>query len=150
MKISTVINFKFKRPEDSSGFLLWQLTNQWQRQQRQALAKLDLTHAQFVVLAAVLWLNEHSDESVTQQKVSTFTHIDKMSMSDLTAILIRKKLLRRKNHSEDKRAYSLVLTERGQQRVLMAIPVVEGIDADFFTQETSNLLLLLNSLKHLL
>ena len=57
------MNFSFKRAEDSPGFLLWQLTNQWQRQQRTALAKIGLTHAQFVVLASVLWLNTRSEHS---------------------------------------------------------------------------------------
>ncbi len=43
------MNFEFKHPDQSPGFLLWQLTNQWQRLQRSALAKLNLTHGQFVV-----------------------------------------------------------------------------------------------------
>ena len=133
------MNFSFKRPEDSPGFLLWQLTNQWQRQQRQALAKLGLTHAQFVVLAGVLWLGSLPDNMVTQSQVSDLTKIDKMSMSDLTTTLLQKKLLKRRSHTKDKRAYSLVLTEKGKRSVLKAIPVVEGIDAEFFSKETANL-----------
>ena len=144
------MNFKFKRPEDSPGFLLWQLTNQWQRMQRQALTKLNLTHAQFVVLASVLWLSSVSDNLVTQMQVSEHSKIDKMSTSDLTATLIKKKLLKRLPHKEDKRAYSLALTEKGRDLVLKAIPVVEGIDAEFFSKETSNLVYLVRNLKHLI
>jgi len=144
------MNFSFKRPEDSPGFLLWQLTNQWQRQQRQALAKLGLTHAQFVVLAGVLWLGSLPDNMVTQSQVSDLTKIDKMSMSDLTTTLLQKKLLKRRSHTKDKRAYSLVLTEKGKRSVLKAIPVVEGIDAEFFSKETANLVGLIYNLKHLL
>lgn len=144
------MNFSFKRPEDSPGFLLWQLTNQWQRQQRQALAKLGLTHAQFVVLAGVLWLSSLPNNTVTQQQVSELTKIDKMSMSDLTATLLQKEMLKRMSHDKDKRAYSLALTNKGRRIVLKAIPIVEGIDADFFSKETASLVQLIHTLKHLI
>lgn len=144
------MNFSFKKPEDSPGFLLWQLTNQWQRQQRQALAKLGLTHPQFVVLAGVLWLSSLPDNTVTQKQVSDLSKIDKMSMSDLVATLLQKKLLKRTSHNKDKRAYSLILTEKGRRIVLKAVPVVEEIDAEFFTQETPNLVQLIRNLKHLI
>jgi DNA-binding MarR family transcriptional regulator len=144
------MNFSFKRPEDSPGFLLWQLTNQWQRQQRKALAKLGLTHAQFVVLAGVLWLSSLPDNTVTQKQVSELSKIDKMSMSDLVVTLLQKKMLKRMSHDKDKRAYSLVLTDKGRRIVLKAIPVVEGIDVEFFSKETPNLVQLIHNLKHLI
>lgn len=139
-----------KKPEDSPGFLLWQLTNQWQRQQRQALTKLGLTHSQFVVLAGVLWLSSLPDNTVTQKQVSDLTKIDKIAMSDLVAILLQKKMLRRMTHTTDKRAYSLVLTDKGRKIVLKSIPIVEGIDAKFFSTDTPNLIQLINNLKHLI
>ncbi|MDR3478619.1 MAG: MarR family winged helix-turn-helix transcriptional regulator [Gammaproteobacteria bacterium] len=144
------MNFSFKRHEDSPGFLLWQLTNQWQRQQRQALAKLGLTHPQFVVLAGVLWLSSLPDNVVTQKQVCELTKIDKMSMSDLTAILLKKKMLKRLSHAEDGRAHALMLTDKGRSVVLKAIPVVEGIDANFFSKKTLNLVQLVRNLKHLI
>ncbi len=143
------MNFSFKKPEDSPGFLLWQLTNQWQRLQRQALRKLGLTHSQFVVLAGILWISSHSDIAVTQKQVSDLTKIDKMSMSDLVITLLHKKMLKRMTHAKDKRAYSLILTEKGRQVVLKSIPIVEGIDAKFFSITTPNLVHLISNLKHL-
>jgi DNA-binding MarR family transcriptional regulator len=143
------MNFSFKRAEDSPGFLLWQLTNQWQRRQRRALTKLGLTHGQFVVLAGVLWLSAIPDNVVTQRQVAEFTKIDKMSMSDLAATLVEKKLLRRFRQKQDRRAYSLLLTEKGRERILKAVPVVEGIDAAFFTAQTPQVGQLLIALKHL-
>jgi len=144
------MNFSFKRPEDSPGLLLWQLTNQWQRQQRQALAKLGLTHAQFVVLASMLWLSSLPDNTVTQKQVSELSKIDKMSMSDLVTTLLQKKMLLRTSHHKDKRSYCLDLTNKGRRIVLKAIPVVEGIDAEFFSEETPNLVQLIYNLKHLI
>src|SRR3546814_15453085 len=41
------------RPENSPGFLLWQVTNQWQRRLRATLEPLGLTHVQFVLLAGL-------------------------------------------------------------------------------------------------
>ena len=133
------MSFAFKRAEDSPGFLLWQVTIQWQREQRKALAKLGLTHAQFVVLASLLWLETHTETEVTQNHVSELSKIDKMSMSDLVKILIQKKLIRRTHHQQDKRAYALTLTPKGKKLVLKAIPIVEKIDTDFFTSQNSDL-----------
>lgn len=133
------MTFSVKTPDDSPGFLLWQLTCQWQREQRQALLKLGLTHPQFVVLASLLWLTTHEKESITQRHVSEFSRIDKMSMSTLVATLEQKKLIKRATHHLDSRAYSLTLTSKGRERVLKAIPVVEGIDAQFFNRESEGL-----------
>ena len=143
------MTFSFKHPDHSPGFLLWQLTNQWQRLQRNALAKLNLTHGQFVVLANVLWLSSLPDNIVTQKQVGDSAKIDKMSMSDLVATLIKKRLLKRSAHKKDKRAYSINLTAIGHQQVLKAIPVVEGIDKIFFTKETAELVKLVTNLQHL-
>lgn len=126
------MNFSFERAEDSPGFLLWQLTNQWQRLQRQALTKLGLTHVQFVILAGALWLISTSEDSVTQKQVSEFTKVDKMMVSDVVKTLIRKKLLHRMPHEKDGRAHSLDLTTKGRALILKAIPVVETIDNKFF------------------
>ena len=145
-----LMNFSFKYPDQSPGFLLWQLTNQWQRLQRAALAKINLTHGQFVVLANVLWLSSLPDNIVTQQQVGDHAKIDKMSMSDLVSTLIEKKLLKKFSHKNDKRAYSLVLTKKGHNQVLKAIPIVEGIDKLFFTKGTSELVKLLTHLRHLI
>lgn len=142
------MTFIFK-PEQSPGFLLWQLTNEWQRKQRNALKKLGLTHAQFVVLANVLWLSSQANNIVTQQQVAETAKIDKMMMSDLVKTLTQKKLLKRVRHKKDKRAYELALTTKGQKLTLKAIPVVEKIDLEFFSAETINLVYLLKALAHI-
>ena len=47
----------FSGPDDSPGFLLWQVTNRWQAAQRAALKPHRLTHVQFVLLATLTWLD---------------------------------------------------------------------------------------------
>lgn len=129
--------FSFDRPEDSPGFLLWQLTNEWQRKQRRALSPLGLTHTQFVFLASLFWLSTHSTLPVTQNQISELAKMDKMMVSDLVSTLIQKKLILRKPHKTDKRAYALSLTVAGQKKIIKAIPVVEGVDAEFFNDQTN-------------
>ncbi len=144
------MNFGFKRAEDSPGFLLWQLTNQWQQQQRGALRPLDITHPQFVALAGILWLSNLHKVGPSQNQVAEFTHIDKMMMSDLVKTLLQKELLERIAHPLDKRAYSLNLTTKGHKRVLKAIPLVEEVDAKFFKRETKGLNALVNILNKII
>ncbi len=43
---------KFSGPNTSTGFLLWQATQSWQRKVGKALAEFDLTHVQFVLLTS--------------------------------------------------------------------------------------------------
>ena len=50
-------------PSYSPGFLLWRISNNWQRDQRAALQPLGLTHTQFVMLAVVTWFS--SQEPLT-------------------------------------------------------------------------------------
>ena len=133
------MTFQFKTPEESPGFLLWQLTNHWQRLQRQALAKLGITHAQFVVLATMLWLSTTGKNEISQKTISELTNIDKMSMSDLVVLLSRKKLVKREKSKIDGRAFSLSLTDKGKKITLKAVPIVEKIDMDFFNHKTHNL-----------
>ena len=54
----------FEGPDDSPGYLLWRVSNSWQREQRNALQPLGLTHTQFVVLAVASWFEEK--EPLTQ------------------------------------------------------------------------------------
>ena len=59
------VEFHFKSPNDSPGYLLAHLTMLWQRKQKKILDPLDLTHTQFVLLAALGWLSRE-DNVVTQ------------------------------------------------------------------------------------
>jgi hypothetical protein len=54
--------FSVQKAEDSSGFLLWQVTNLWQREIKKALSPFDLTHSQFVILANTHWLSLQKTE----------------------------------------------------------------------------------------
>lgn len=123
--------FGFERADDSPGFLLWQATSLWQREIRRALAALDLTHSQFVLLASIHWLSLSGDE-VTQATLSQHSKIDPMTVSQVLRTLQTRKLVRRRTHSVDTRAKAVELSDAGRKLVHPAIKAVEKFDGEFF------------------
>jgi len=123
--------FSVESAEESSGFLLWQLTNLWQREIRKALEKHGLTHSQFVLLASISWLSRQS-EPVTQVLLSDHSKIDPMTTSTVLRTLAGKGLLERKEHATDTRAKTVVLTAEGKKLIRKAVKTVEDFDRTFF------------------
>ncbi len=121
----------FEMPSDSPGFLLWQVTNIWQRKQRVALKEVDLTHVQFVLLATLAWLTQEGHE-VTQVVLSQFAKTDIMMTSQVLRTLAAKGLLTREQHPVDTRAKVLTVTAAGHGVLERAIKLVEQVDRDFF------------------
>lgn len=118
-------------PTESPGFLLWHATLQWQRSLTAALAPLQLTHVQFVLLACTWWLNEQG-EHPTQVALAAQAGTDVKMTSQVLRSLERKGLIERTIDLADTRARRLRLTPRGAQLAPRAIAVVEEVDAAFF------------------
>jgi DNA-binding MarR family transcriptional regulator len=123
--------FGFDRPEDSPGFLLWQTTITWQRMIKKALEPHDISHAQFVIMALLLWFEEHKYDT-TQIMIVNWSKLDKMTVSKSLKRLVSLGLVHREEHGSDTRAKKSVLTEKGKAMVHKIVPLVEQIDADFF------------------
>src|SRR3954464_10011991 len=115
--------FSFDKAEDSSGFLLWQVTNLWQREIKKALEKFDLTHSQYVLLASIHWLTLHNQE-VTQIVLSSHTKIDPMTTSTVLRTLQSKDLIQRQEHTTDTRAKTVALTAEGKKIVKQSVKTV--------------------------
>lgn len=128
---ATEKTFSVETPEESSGFLLWQVTNLWQREIKKALEVYDLTHSQFVLLASILWLMQQN-ESITQIVLSNHTKIDPMTTSTVLRTLQKKGLLQRQEHSTDTRAKTVELTPNGIEMAKLAVKTVEKFDHEFF------------------
>jgi DNA-binding MarR family transcriptional regulator len=124
-------DFNISSPNDSTGFLLWQVTNLWQREIKKALEKYDLTHAQFVLLASIHWLSSEA-EPITQILLSHHTKIDPMTTSTVLRTMVSKGFVQRQEHSSDTRAKTIHLTKKGQKIVQEAIKTVEEFDKRFF------------------
>ncbi len=122
---------QFGGPEQSPGFLLWQVANSWQRGQKAALEAVGLTHVQFVHLASLTWLTR-TGAVITQVELSRFAHTDVMVTSKVLRALETRELVIRSAHPDDSRANCLTLTPAGQNLATEAIPLVEATDAAFF------------------
>ncbi|MFF4402021.1 MarR family winged helix-turn-helix transcriptional regulator [Streptomyces sp. NPDC001480] len=118
-------------PSDSPGFLLWHATLRWQRDIATALAPLDLTHVQFVLLACAWWLNnqgEHPNQMALARQAGT----DVKMTSQVLRTLEHKGLIERAVDPADTRAKRLRVTDAGADLAPRAIAAVEHADARFF------------------
>ena len=132
------IEFHFKSPNDSPGYLLGQLTMLWQRKQKKVLDPLDLTSTQFVLLAALGWLSKKSN-SVTQVDIANQSNADRMMVSKVLRTLEEKGFITRQEHEKDTRAKTIRLTTSGEIVLQKAIIEIENADLDFFSALETNL-----------
>jgi DNA-binding MarR family transcriptional regulator len=121
---------RFAGPKESPGFLLWKVSNAWQRRQRAALQPLGLTHSQFLVLATATWFG--AKEPLTQARIAELSGIDPMTTSQVVRTLEGASLLERRDHPDDPRAKAIVVTAAGREKARRAVTVVEATDAAFF------------------
>lgn len=138
--MSKEIDFHFKSPKDSPGYLLGQLTMLWQRKLKRVLDPLDLTQTQFVLLAALGWLSKKSN-AVTQIDIANQSNADRMMVSKVLRTLEEKGFVTRQEHQTDTRAKIIRLTNTGEIVLQKAIIEVENADLDFFSALDENLTL---------
>ncbi len=107
----------------SPSYLLYRATQLSNRHFETILGHRELTHSQVQVLFAV------ADKlGISQKQVSDLTSIDRSTMTDLVERLIRKDLIRRQRSRVDARRYSLSLTDKGNEVVAEARPLVRSVD----------------------
>ncbi|MFJ9521170.1 MarR family winged helix-turn-helix transcriptional regulator [Kitasatospora sp. NPDC101801] len=120
------------QPAESPGFLLWHATLRWQRGIAAALAPLDLTHVQFVLLACTWWLNGQG-EHPSQQALARQAGTDVKMTSQVLRTLEAKGLVGREVDPADSRARRLRVTAAGAELAPRAIAAVEQVDTEFFS-----------------
>ncbi|MDO4781906.1 MAG: MarR family transcriptional regulator [Capnocytophaga felis] len=120
-------------PENSSGLLLLQVTNLWQREIKKILQPFGLTHPQFMILASIYWFSLKKEEA-TQVSLSNFTQIDPMTTSQIVRNLEKKTFIIRKKHKTDTRAKVVEITNKGEESIKKAIFEVEEFDKHFFAK----------------
>lgn len=126
------IEFKFKSPNDSPGYLLGQVTMLWQRKLKKVLDPLNLTQTQFVLLTALAWLSKKNN-AVTQVDIANQGKSDRMMVSKVLRTLEEKKFISRQEHQTDTRAKIIKLTNEGAKVLQKALSAVESADIDFFS-----------------
>lgn len=122
----------FDSAAHSPGLALWQVTNRWQAVMRATLKPHDLTHVQYVLLAALVWIQSHTDDPITQAELAEFAATDRMMTSQVLRALESKQLIQRDHHPSDGRARDLRATPAGILRAQQATQDVEAADREFF------------------
>jgi DNA-binding MarR family transcriptional regulator len=87
---------------------------------------------QFALLASLLWLMQR-EEHITQIRLARHAKLDVMMTSQVLRALQARGLLERREHPTDTRAKVVALTDVGIATAMAAIPVVEQVDAQFFS-----------------
>lgn len=135
--MSKEIDFHFERPEENLGYLLWQTNMQWQKQMNRALDEVNLTHTQFVIMAALGWLLKSSD-NVTQKEIADHSKTDRMMVSKVLRTLQKNELIERKEHETDTRAKCVFLTSQGSETLQKAIEIKAHANNSFFDKLSDN------------
>lgn len=117
---------KFQGPEQSPGYLLWQVNQTWHRNISKALKPLDLTHPQFVLLAGCAWLTDPN-----QKELAHFCNVDINVVSQVIRALEKRSLVTRE-YLRDERSKCVRVTPTGKRLIRKAMPIVERVDQDFF------------------
>ncbi|MEK0307119.1 MarR family winged helix-turn-helix transcriptional regulator [Bifidobacterium favimelis] len=115
----------------SVGLSFIRVYNLWHKQVKDALKGIGLTHPQYVVLASLGYLAQQGNE-INQVDIARNSDIDVMTVSTILRNLERGGLVTRRTAPDDQRAKTVTMTHAGRSILKRALPLVEGIDADFF------------------
>jgi DNA-binding MarR family transcriptional regulator len=137
----------FGAPENAVGFVMWRIVGRYQREMDRALAAIDLTHLQFMLLALVAWFGR-SGQAVTQIDLARSGGIQPMQVSQTIRVLESKKLLCRTRSSTDTRAKRVEVTRAGLKSLRNAMPVAIEIQRKLFGERGQPGGALLKSLLH--
>lgn len=119
-------------PGESPGFLLWRITNRWQRAIVAELRPAGLTHVQFVLLASVWWLARAAGRPPSQRELADHAGTDPTMTSQVVRALERRGLVTRDRDPRDGRARQLDVTAAGARLARRTIGLVEAADRAFF------------------
>lgn len=121
-----------RRPVRTTGYLLWQAVNRWQRRQKKTLQPFGLTPVQFLLLAGLGELADATGGPVTQVALARHCGTDPMMTSQVLRVLEGQELVARRSHDGDGRAVALAITASGRALVRRAIEAVAKSDDAFF------------------
>jgi DNA-binding MarR family transcriptional regulator len=95
--------------------MLWRVTNRWQAAIRAALVPFELTHVQFVLLAALTWADDPAGHptGMTQAELAHQVRADPMMVSQVLRALQAKGHVERLPHPDDRRAVLVRVTAGG-------------------------------------
>jgi DNA-binding MarR family transcriptional regulator len=118
-------------PETLLGYRLWQEHYLWHKHIERELRAVDLSHLQYVLLAATNFLIREG-EAPSQIRLSNFTKVEKMMVSKTLRMLERRGYLSRKPYPGDRRANRIRLTAAGTRLLRRTLSISATAHAEFF------------------
>ena len=120
-------------PERAVGFVLWRVSNRYQREADRALVPLGLTHLQFMTLIMAAWL-ARAGEAVRQAEIARSGDIHPMQASLMLKTLEEKGLVVRDRSPSDVRAKVVFVTKAGLEALRMSLPRVIEVQCRLFKE----------------
>jgi DNA-binding MarR family transcriptional regulator len=117
--------------EESTGYLLYNLTTILQRKMKRELDKLSITHMQFVLLATIQKLS-NTNKTISQIEIANESKTDKMMVSKVLRTLQTKEFITRNEHQTDTRSKTIELTKNGEIIFEKAFVIVKQVERNFF------------------
>ncbi|MEV0979504.1 MarR family transcriptional regulator [Streptomyces sp. NPDC049915] len=108
------------------GYLVWRLSTKWRVAVDRAVAPLELTHAQYSLVASLHGM-QRTGERPSQRRLADHTGLEPLYVSKLARSLEAAGLLERARDPRDPRAVQLTLTEQGRATTERAIEVVQRL-----------------------
>jgi DNA-binding MarR family transcriptional regulator len=105
---------------------VWRLATKWRVAVDRALAPLGLTHAQYVLLAALHGL-ERAGRRPSQRELADETGLEALYVSKLARTLEANGLVARHRDPHDTRAVRLSVTDHGRERLRPAMRAVQEL-----------------------
>jgi DNA-binding MarR family transcriptional regulator len=116
-----------RRERPTTGYLVWRLLLKWRTMIDRELAPLELTHAQYSLLASLYGLSR-AGLRPSQRELSQVSGLDPVYVSKLVRAMERSGLIERNPSPADPRAVQLRLTGRGLPIIQEAMRIVRGIE----------------------
>jgi DNA-binding MarR family transcriptional regulator len=126
------------KPENHTGYLIWQVTSIRQKIINITLKELELTYPQFIIISGVHWLNQSVDK-VNQVRLIQFTNMDKSVVSSVLKSLEKRTIVLRDIDPDDTRAKTLKLSNFGISKLEFALPLIKKIDDVFFDRNKNDI-----------
>lgn len=117
-------------PEDFAGFLIWQLSNKWEKYVNQKLKEFHTNQGECFHLIAILQLSARLSE-VTQVDIAHVTGGAVMNTSKILKSLEEKQWIVRQTAS-DSRAKKVTVTQAGIEISIAMATVLGKANADFY------------------
>lgn len=120
--------------EAGPGFLLWQVSTAWRRQIETALyTSFGVTYSQFVILANLAKLSREG-RLISQVEIAKYCGTNVTMTSQILRTLEAKGFIERKQRKGDEKSKFPQVTQKGEELIEKAIPLVQSVDRKFFAK----------------